>query len=133
MKKISLAAILAVMLSTALALNTQGQTKTVTIENFIATTISSKTPAALTVTPVYNKAGKLLYTVKRYAADALPKSVRRLVESEYDDFDIAGVEEVMLPNDNNSIYLVHIANDKKLETVRVYNGESEVIKEYKKG
>jgi hypothetical protein len=38
-----------------------------------------------------------------------------------------------LPSDNNSTYFVHIASDKKLKTVRVYNGESEVIKEFKKG
>lgn len=129
MKKISLAAILAVMLSAGLTLQTKAQTKTVSIENYSTVT----TKAAIIETPIHNKAGKLIYTVKRYEATALPKEVSRLVRNEFVDYDIAGVEEVVLPSNINSIYLVHIANDKKMKTVRVYNGESEVINEYKKG
>ena len=132
MKKISLAAII-LLLSAGLTLTTQAQTKAVNIEYLTAANISEKAPVALTVTPVYSKSGKLLYTVKRYEAAGLPKAVRRLMINEYEDFDIVGVEEVVLPSDNNSAYFVHIANDKKLKTVRVYNGESEVIKEFKKG
>lgn len=131
MKKISVAAII-LLLSAGLTLSTHAQTKTVNIENFV-TNMSAKTPAAIVATPIYNKAGKLMYSVKRYQSESLPKNVRRMVENEFENYDIAGVEEIMLPSDNNSIYLVHIANDKKLETVRVYKGESEVIKAYKKG
>lgn len=130
MKKISLAGII-LLFSAGLTLSTNAQSKTVNIEDISTINTVAKTP--VTIMPVYNKSGKLLYTVKRYEAAALPKAVSRLVANEYDDFDIAGVEEVVLPSDKNSIYLVHIANDKKLKTVRVYNGESEVIKEYKKG
>ncbi|MEP6465178.1 MAG: hypothetical protein ABJB05_02680 [Parafilimonas sp.] len=133
MKKISLAAILAVMLSAGFTLQTKAQTTSINIENLTATNKEIKTPVAITETPIYNKSGKLLYTVKRYDASSLPKDVSRMVRNTYTDFDIIGVEEVVLPTDNNSIYLVHIGNDKKIETVRVFNGNSEVIKEYKKG
>lgn len=131
MKRIFLAATV-LLLSAGLTLSAHAQTKAVNIENF-STNISDKIAAAIVATPVYNKAGKLMYTVKRYQSESLPKNVRRMVENEFEDYNIAGVEEIVLPSDNNSIYLVHIANDKKLETVRVYKGESEVIKEYKKG
>lgn len=133
MKKISLAAILAVMLSAGLTLQTKAQTKTVDIENFSKKTISEKAPAAITETPIYNKAGKLLYIVKRYDETALPKDISRMVRNEFYDFDIVGVEEVVIPSNSNSIYFVHIASDKKLKTIKVYNGESEVMNEYKKG
>ena len=132
MKKISLAAII-LMLSAGLTLNTQAQTKAVNIESFNAKTIGEKAHAISTETSIYNKAGKLLYTVKRYEESALPKNISRMVRNEFYDFDIMGVEEVVLPSNSNSIYFVHIANDKNLKTVRVYNGESEVIKEYIKG
>ena len=129
MKKISLAAIFAVMLSAGFTLQSKAQTRTVSIENYSTPTAK----AVITETPIYNKAGKLIYTVKRYEATTLPKEISRLVRNEFVDYDIAGVEEVVLPSDDNSIYLVHIVNDKKIKTVRVYNGESEVINEYKKG
>lgn len=120
------------MLSAGLALNTQAQTKAVNIESFTTKNVSNAS-AYLMETPIYSKAGKLLYTVKRYDESALPKDISRLVRNEYDDFDIVGVEEVVIPSNGNSIYFVHIANDKKLKTVKVYNGESEIVNEYKKG
>ncbi len=133
MKKISLAAIFAVMLSAGLTLNVQAQTKAVNIENFGEKIANEKTPAAITVTPIYDKAGKLLYTVKRYESAGLPKEVSRMITNGFSNFDISGVEEVVLPLNNNSIYFVHIANNKNLKTVKVYNGDSEVINEYRKG
>jgi len=133
MKRISLATIIAVMLSAGLAIKTKAQTKAVNIERLDESTVNLKKPAYITETPVYNKAGKLLYTVKRYEESSLSKELSRMVRNQFYDFDIIGVEEVMLPSDSNSIYLVHIGNENKLKTVRVYNGELEVINDYKKG
>jgi len=133
MKKLSLAAIIAVVLSTGLTVQTKAQISTANIENFDKITIGLKNPVNITETPVYNKAGKLLYTVKRYEESALPREISRMVRNQFYNFDITGVEEVILPSDTNSIYLVHIGNAQNLKTVRVYNGESGVISEYKKG
>jgi hypothetical protein len=133
MKKLSLIAI-AVVLSAGIIFSsaTQAQTKAVNIESFSATNVVTN-PGSVTETPIYNKKGKLLYSVKRYDESALPKEISRMVRNQYYDFDIVGVEEVVIPSGSNSIYFVHIANDKKLETVKVYNGESEVVNEYKRG
>jgi hypothetical protein len=134
MKKLSMIAI-AVMLSAGaiFSSNIQAQTKSVNLENFDAITNVAKNPGSITETPIYNKKGKLLYSVRRYDETGLPKDIDRLVRNQYVDFDIIGVEEVVIPSGSNSIYFVHIANDKKLETVKVYNGESEIVNEYKKG
>lgn len=132
MKKYSLAAFIAVMLSAGITLQTQAQTKPVNLENF-TTGISVKTTVASNETKVYNKAGKLVYTVKRYDESLLPKEISRLVRNQFYDFDIVGVEEVVIASDNSSVYFVHIANDNKLKTVKVLNGEPEVLNEYKKG
>lgn len=132
MKKSFLAVAIAVMLSAGLTSKTQAQTKAVSIEN-LSTENAVKKSVVITETPVYNKAGKLLYTVKRYDESALSKDVSRIIRNQFYDFDIIGVEEVVIPDNSSSIYLVHIANDTKLKTIRVYDGESEVINEYKKG
>ena len=95
MKKITLAAIIVVTLSAGLTLQSKAQTKTANIEALSITSV--KTIADIKSTSVYNKNGKLLYTVKRYEAAALPGNVRRMVSNQFYDFDIAGVEEVILP------------------------------------
>ena len=133
MKKLSLTAIIVAMLSTGFALQTKAQNKTVNIETLSTENMVGSVPAILSEMPVYNKSGKLMYTVKRYEGSSLPKEVSRLVRNQYDDFDIIGVEEVVVPSNEKSIYLVHIGNDKELKTIRVYDGETQIVNEYKKG
>lgn len=132
MKKSFLAIIIAVVLSAGLTSKSNAQNTTVGIENFSTENVV-KTSAIITETPVYNKAGKLQYTVKRYEASALPADISRRVRNQFYNFDIIGVEEVIIPYNNNSVYFVHIANDKKLETVKIYNDDLDVINEFKKG
>ncbi len=131
MKKTFLAIIIAAALSAGLTSKTSAQTTAVGIENF--NTGNVKTSAVITETPVYNKAGELQYSVKRYEESALPAEISKMVRNQFTNFDIIGVEEVVIPSDNNSVYFVHIANNKKLETVKIYNDDFEVINEFKKG
>ncbi len=132
MKKFFLAASIAVLLSAGLT-QTQAQTNSVNIENLSTASVNTKKPVIINEMPVYNKAGKLLYTVKRYDESALPKEISRMVRNQFYDFDILGVEEVVIPHNNNSVYFVHIGNEQKLKTIKIYNGESEVMNEYKRG
>jgi len=129
MKKIFLAATIAVALSAGITTQSKAQAKAVNIENFAAP-ISAKENTPLTETMFYNKAGKLEYVVKRYQQNELPKNISRLVRNQFYDFDIIGVEEVIVASNNNSVYFVHIANNKKLATVKVTNGETEIVNEY---
>jgi putative heme degradation protein len=114
----------AVAFAMLLTIGGHAQSKTVNLENLSANK---------TETQVYDKKGKLVYSVYRYDATELPADVKSLVRSEYYDYDIAGVEEVQTPGDASSIYFVYVQNDSKLKIVRVYNGETELVKEYKRG
>lgn len=125
MKKNFLIAMSAIFLAAGLSLSADAQTKPVNVENISA---PNKTG-----TPVYDKKGKLLYAVYRYDVKGLPKDVRLLVKSEYYDYSIIGIEEVQIPGNNSSVYFVHVQNEDKLKTVKVYNGETELINEFKKG
>ncbi len=131
MKKIFLAAVTALMLSTGIASVTNAQTKTVSIENFnTETPVSAQAISA--ETPYYDKAGNLVYVVRRYMGTALPEGITSIIKNTYADYAIVSVEEVAIPS-SSSVYFVHVANDKKLKTIRVHDGNSEIISEYKKG
>ena len=134
MKKFLLPAIIAITFTTGLVMQTSAQAKSVkpAYFNLPAKNVSSANDAVAAM-PVYNKAGKLAYSVKRYEEKGLPKDISRLIRNQFYEFDIIGVEEVVPASNDNSIYFVHIANEKEIKTIKVYNGESEIIKEYKKG
>jgi hypothetical protein len=75
----------------------------------------------------YNPKGQFLYSIKRYAEKDLPKSIRHLVKSSYYDYNIISVEEVEV--DNKTIYLVHVQDEHNSKTLRITDGEMEVIEE----
>jgi hypothetical protein len=133
MKKNFLIAMSTVILAAGLVLSAGAQTKIVSLENFSNKISAEKTTGTATETSVYDKKGRLLYSVKRYDETQLPKDVRSLVKSEYYDYSIVGVEEVIVPSNPNGIYFVHVQNENKLKTVKVYNGETELVNEFKKG
>ena len=128
MKKILLAAVFAIAISTGLSTKTQAQTNTVNIENFSANT----NKPVLVQTPYFNNAGDLLYVVKRYEAQSLPDNIAKIMASKFSDFTVAGVEEIAMPS-KSSVYIVHIENDKNLQTVKIHNNDVEVTNKYKKG
>jgi len=121
MKKIitiAVSALLAAVVSTS-TVNAAGKTTTSVKES--------------TSTDVRDKKGKLLYSVKRYDAAQLNKEVKSLVRSQYYDFDIVGVEEIIMPGMEKSIYVIHLQDDTHVKVVRIYNGELEVTGDYKRG
>lgn len=134
MKKFLLPAIIALTFTTGLVMQTNAQAKSVkpVYFNLTANNVSTVSETG-TAMPVYNKAGKLAYTVKRYGEAGLAKDISRLIRNQFYQFDIIGVEEVVPASNDNSVYFVHIGNEKELKTIKIYDGESEVIKEYKKG
>ena len=86
-----------------------------------------------TSTDVLDKKGKLLYSVKRYDESQLKREIKSLVHNQYAEFDIAGVEEIVMPGTTESIYIVHLQDDTHIKIVRIYNGETEVTGTYKRG
>ncbi|CAN5476821.1 hypothetical protein BH10BAC3_BH10BAC3_26170 [soil metagenome] len=75
----------------------------------------------------YNQKGQFMYSIKRYAEQDLPKSIRHIVKSSYYDYSILGVEEVGA--DSRTIYLVHIQDEHTSKTIRIADGEMDVIEE----
>ena len=93
----------------------------------------TKNATSANVTQVHDKKGKLLYSVKRYNESQLPKDVRSLVRSQYYDYNITGVEEITVPGEEKSIYMVHLQDDTNIKIVKVYDGALEVTGEYIRG
>jgi hypothetical protein len=78
----------------------------------------------------YGKHGNWLYTIKRYNEKLLPTDVRAIVRSTYYDYTFSHIDEVNVPQQENTIYILLLRNNKDFKLVRVCNYEMEVIKDY---
>ena len=96
-------------------------------------TAEAASAKTITSTEVHDKKGKLLYSVKRYSESQLNRTIKSLVRSQYAEYDIVGVEEIIVPGTTESIYMVHLQDETHIKVVRVYNGETEVTGSYKRG
>jgi hypothetical protein len=76
----------------------------------------------------YNRKGNKEAMVRYYTEDKLPNEVRRPVKATYYDFNIFMVIEVTIGN--QTAYLVKIEDKTCTKTIRVMNGEMEVIEEF---
>jgi hypothetical protein len=79
---------------------------------------------------VYDKKGNWKFTISYYDEKNLPPEIRSIVKPVYYDYTISRVEEIHV--DDKIIYLVHIQNETSLKTVRVCNGEMELMEEFNK-
>ena len=79
----------------------------------------------------YTRNGLVHCTINYYNEDKLPASVRHLVKSNFYDFNITFVIEVN-KNDVTS-YLVRIEDKTRIKTVKVIDGEWEMMEEMVKG
>jgi hypothetical protein len=78
----------------------------------------------------YGKHGNWLYTIQRYDEKELPADVRAIVKSIYYDYTFSHIDEVNVPQEENTIYVLLLRNNKDYKQVRVCNYEMEVVKEY---
>jgi hypothetical protein len=78
----------------------------------------------------YNAKGSPESMIRYYHEDKLPLEIRHLVKSNYYDFSIFVVTEI---NINRKIaYLVKMVDKTSWKTIKVVDGEMEVIEEYSK-
>ncbi|MBO9203837.1 MULTISPECIES: hypothetical protein [Niastella] len=77
----------------------------------------------------FNNKGRQTAMIRYYTEDKLPKEPKQLVKSAYYDYHIFVVVEVTV--DNKTAYLVTIKNETNTKTIRVLNGEMDVIEEFK--
>jgi hypothetical protein len=77
----------------------------------------------------YNKKGNKVAMIRYYTEDKLPIEVRHPVKATYYDFNIFQVIEVTVGN--QIAYLVKIEDKTSTKTIRVMNGEMNVVEEFK--
>jgi hypothetical protein len=88
-----------------------------------ASIASAQTP---TQREFFDKKGRHLYTIAYYGEKELPAAVRSLVKPVYYDYAILTVEEVKLGG--KSIYFVDMQDSSTIKTVRVADGEIELVR-----
>ena len=76
----------------------------------------------------YNKQGHAVSMIRYYTQDQLPQEVKRMVKSIYYDFNIFLVTEVTVGS--KTACLVKIRNETCTKTLRVMNGEMDVLEEF---
>ena len=70
----------------------------------------------------YDRKGNYVYNILSYGETLLPPDVKDIVKrTYYQDYKINWVEEVEA--DYKTFFIVHIANDKMIKNVSVYDGE----------
>ncbi len=78
----------------------------------------------------YNENGKWLYNLLTYSENNLPSDVRSLIKSRYYDYQIDFCNEYQLSN--SIIYVVKMTDDKTIKTIKIADGEMEVIADDKR-
>lgn len=90
---------------------------------------------------IYNSKGNWVYTLKQYTEKELPEEVRARVKTVYYDYPIRYVTEIneeinQWDNFNRPesivVYLLHVENDQESKTIRVANGEMDLVETYDK-
>ena len=79
----------------------------------------------------YDPKGNWHSTLRTYSESKLPFDIRGLVKSKYYDYSILVVYEITHPG--NLTYIMKIEDSKNIKTLRVSNGEIEVIGDYTRG
>jgi hypothetical protein len=94
----------------------------VTNDNGFAAVFSDK---SCRTTAVYNSKGRFVYSISRYGANEMPAQLRSDIQAAYEAYNIICAEKITV--DGDAVYLVHIQTDRLSKTVRVANGDMDVI------
>jgi len=78
----------------------------------------------------YDPKGRWTATIRTYSQDKLPGEVRKLVRSNYYDYSIYVVNEVIVGD--KTAYLVSIEDGESIKTIRVTEDEMDVYEDFKK-
>lgn len=81
----------------------------------------------------YDNKGNWTGSLKGYFENKLPEDIRAIVKRQYYDFAITYVQEVET-TDSNGIpsYIIHLEDSKSIKQVRIYGGQMDTWREYKK-
>ena len=79
---------------------------------------------------VYDKKGNWSFSVSYYDEKSLPADIRAIVKPVYYDYTISRVEEVHAAD--KTFYFVHVQNESNLKTLRICEGEMDLIADFQK-
>jgi hypothetical protein len=79
---------------------------------------------------VYDKKGNWKYTVSYFDEKNLPAEIRAMVKPVYYDYTISRVEEVHAGD--QIIFIVHVQNDSSLKTLRICEGQMDLLEDFPK-
>lgn len=79
----------------------------------------------------YDKKGKLRFTIDYYGEKQLPAEVRSIVKPVYYDYAILLIQEVKM--NGKSIYVIDLQDSTTIKTVRVADGEMELVRTLNRG
>ncbi len=78
----------------------------------------------------YDKRGNWHFNISYYDEKNLPRDVRATVKSVYYDYNITGVEEIRV--EDKVVYIVHVEDEKTLKTLKIQDGEMDIMQEFTK-
>ena len=87
--------------------------------------------SAQTTRAFYDKKGRVRFTISYYGEKELPREVRAIVKPEYYDYAILTVQEVR--TNGKSIYLIDMEDSTTIKTIRVEDGEMELVRTLNRG
>ncbi|MEO7312347.1 MAG: hypothetical protein ABIX01_18235 [Chitinophagaceae bacterium] len=93
--------------------------------------IASFKDKRITTNVFYNKKGRWQYAIKRYDEQQLDRGIIDLVMPSYRGYKINGVAELSVYN--STIYLLYLQDAGNFKTVRIVDGEADVIEWIKDG
>lgn len=80
----------------------------------------------------YAKNGRWLYTLKHFNESEMPEELRHMVRSQYYDFQIAMVYEMIFAGNDQKVYIIDLANGERYrKMIQVYHDEIRLLKQFK--
>jgi hypothetical protein len=80
----------------------------------------------------YAKNGRWLYTLKHFKDSEMTDELRHMVRSQYYDFKIAMVYEMIFAGNDQKVYIIDLANGERYrKMIQVYHDEIRLLKQFK--
>jgi hypothetical protein len=95
-------------------------------DNFLATFVINNVKTH----SLFNKKGKMIYTIEYVSGKQLPGYVRNLVVNTYRNYAITSAAGIL--QDNRKIWIVKLANETNYIAVRIEGGDMEEIENFRK-
>ena len=84
------------------------------------------------VATAYDKKGNWVYTIERYSTDNLAKNVMDAVKENFGNYFIRSIEKVEQRGEQ-TVFVVHAEDSISMKTLKIVNGEVELVQDFVKG